>query len=151
VNKYYKYRHRSNHALVGRLVDGGGGIGWGGSVGRLGNLSGVDGLTLVLNVGDESILIGSVGHNLGAGVGESNTVRSAGPVTIAALTVAEVVGVGVADSVLIGILGRNISIDLDWNGSWTISRSWGGGIALGPGEGNSSEGGEGKDLDLGQG
>ncbi len=30
-------------------------------------------------------------------------------------------------------------------------RSWGGGIALGPGEGNSSEGREGKDLDLGQG
>jgi hypothetical protein len=57
------------------------------------DFSGVDSFTFVLDIRNKTVLISSVGHNLGTGVGEGNTVRSAGPVSITALGVSKVVGV----------------------------------------------------------
>ena len=60
----------------------------------------------------------------------------------------EVVVVRVSHGILIGILGSNIGVDLNWDWSWTIGRSRGRGIAgaLGPGSGNCDEGRDGEDL-----
>ena len=82
---------------------------------------------------------------------------------------AKVVGVGVTDSILKGVLGRNISINLNgsigWLGSRSVSWCWCRGIHrfrcwsvhglrcwsisgwdLGPGNGNGSNSRKGKDL-----
>jgi hypothetical protein len=83
-------------------------------------------LTLILDISNITILISSVGHNLGSGIREDDTVRTAGLVSITVLRVSKVVGVGITDSILKSILGRNIRVDLStigWLGSWGISRS----------------------------
>ena len=104
----------------------GGTIGWdwSWSIGRLG-LSRENCLTLILDISNITIFISSVGHNLGTGVRKDNTVRSTGPVSITALRVSKVVGVGVTHSILKVVLGSSVSIDLNW--SWSIGRfrSWG--------------------------
>ena len=51
-----------------------------------------------------------------------------------------VVGVGVTDAILKSILRSNISIDLNWDGSWAIGGNWSRSIGLGPGKGNSDKG-----------
>jgi hypothetical protein len=130
---------------------------WGRSIGRL-DLSWEDSFTLVLDISNISVLISRVGHNLDAGIGKDNTVRSTGLVSVTALRVSKVVGVRVTDSVLKVVLGRNISIDLSWSigGLRSISRgrcwsiswcrgvdwfwSWSvGALVLGPGNCNCTD------------
>jgi hypothetical protein len=65
---------------------------WGRSIGRL-DLSWEDSFTFILDISNISILISSVGHNLGTRVRKDDTVRSAGLVSITALRVSKVVGV----------------------------------------------------------
>lgn len=51
---------------------------WGGSIGGGWRGSGVDGFTLVLDVGDVAVLgVGAVGHDLGSAVGKSHAVLAA--------------------------------------------------------------------------
>jgi hypothetical protein len=60
------------------------------SIGCL-DLSRVDSLTLILDISNITILVSSVGHNLGAGIREDDTVRSASFVSIPVLSMSKVV------------------------------------------------------------
>ena len=98
---------------------------WGWSIGGLRVLSWEDSFTLIFDISNITILISSVGHNLGARVGEDNSVRSTGLVSITALRVSKVVGVRVTHSILKVVLGSNISIHLSWGIGWGRGISWG--------------------------
>ena len=94
-------------------------------------LRGVDGLTLVLDIGDESVLvIGGVGDDLGAAVGEGDTVGSLEvAVGVLLLSLVEAgAGVVIGDSVLVGEgLGRELlllvgsRLMVGW-GRWGVGR-----------------------------
>ena len=158
INNVIKFQ--DHFLVVAGIRSWGGSVSWdwcwgrGSSIGGL-DLSGEDSFTLILDIRDKAILISSVGHNLGAGVREVDTVRSTGPVSITALRVSKVVGVGVLDSILKVVLGSCVSIDLNWNWSigrsrcWGIrwSRCWGVACALRHGNGHSGNSREGKDLE----
>jgi len=135
--------------LVGGLVGRGWSVDRGWSVGRLGLFLGVDGLTLVLNVGDVAILVDGVGHDLDAGVRKGNPVGSGSLVAIPGLQVAEVVGVGVANGVLEVVGGGNVGVDLN-NGSGAVGGSGGWSVdwcgVTGPSGSDGSKGREDKDL-----
>ncbi len=91
-----------------------GGVDWGGvGWGRVGfvlllDVFGVLGLSLVFHISSVSIGISAVGDDLGAAIGESNTVRSSGDLVVRFLRVVEVI-------VGLGIL--NVITEAVWLGS----------------------------------
>ena len=139
----------------GRSVDWSWGWGiswsWGRGISSLGSLSWEDSLSFIFDISNKSILISSVGHNLCTRVGKGNTVRSAGPVSITALRVSKVVGVGVTHTIFKVVGWGSIRVDLSWGISrpWSIGScrciSWSRGIVW-PCKGNSSNSWEGKNL-----
>jgi hypothetical protein len=66
-------------------------VGWGRVSGLVCGLLGVFGLSFELDISGVSILVSSVGHNLGAAIGESNAVRSGDDVVVGFLVVLEIV------------------------------------------------------------
>merc|ERR1719270_300473 len=81
----------------------------------LGLILGISCFTLVLNISNISVLISMVRHNLDAAIRECNTVGTAGGISVTGLRVGKVsIGVVILDSILVSILGRDISI------SWLV-------------------------------
>jgi len=91
----------------------------------LGLILGISCLTLVLNVSNISVLISMVRHNLDAAIRECNTVGTAGGISVTGLRVGKVsTGVVILDGILVGVLGRDISVSwLVVGGSRLVGRS----------------------------
>ena len=125
-----------NFLSLGRsgLVGGGWLVGrsWGWLVGWsrcgvvwLGLVFGILGLTLIFHISNISILISGVSHNLDTAIRKVHTVGTAGGISVTGLRVGKVsTGVVILDSILIGVLGRDISVSwLMVGGSRLVGRS----------------------------
>ena len=100
--------------------------GLGSVVSGLGLILGVSGFTLVFHISDVTVLISGVSDNLDTTVGEGNSVRTGGLVSVSLFTVSEVrVAVIVLHGVFESVFGGNIVVFSGFvvSGSGLVSRS----------------------------